>query len=60
MKEGQREELCSNEARQPLSAPVTRAEQIAESSGRTETIEGPRVHQWGDQPYKKYMDLNRV
>lgn len=49
MKERQREELCSNEARQPLSASAvqarrrsegaTRAAQIVESSGSGETNE---------------------
>lgn len=60
MKEGQREELCSNEARRPLSASATRAVQIVESSGSTETNEGPRVHERETNETKKYMYLNRV
>lgn len=59
MTEGQREEFCSDEARQPRSASVTRAELIVES-GSTETNEGPRVHGVQADDTKKSMYLNRV
>lgn len=68
MKEWQREELCSNEARQPLSASAvqarrlsegaTRAAQIVESSGSGETNEDPECtegRRGRGERYKKYI-----
>lgn len=56
MKEGQRGELCSNEARQPPSASAiracrrsegaARAPQIVESSGSGETNDDPECVEW--------------
>lgn len=58
MKEGQREELCSDEARRPRSASATRAGQIVESSRSTETKERPRMHQEETNDTKKYICIS--
>lgn len=72
MKERQREELCSSEARQPLSAfavqarrrseGATRAAQIVESSGSGETNEDPECtegRRGRGERYKKYIYVSQ-